>query len=170
MGTAIQRSSDERCKSKDCARGRRSRMRRRLLVWVCAMSCAMQGTAALCAGGDAQQSGTAAGSPCRVETVAYRGWQARQVSNRWVRLLFVPENGGRLIQVIFDDHPFLFVNPKFAGKHLSPSVSEWFNYGGDKVWVLPEGGQDERHWVVKSDALDDGAYTFSSCGRASVAR
>ncbi|MGA2366153.1 MAG: hypothetical protein ABSG12_11770 [Steroidobacteraceae bacterium] len=135
-------------------------MRRRLLTWICAMLYAMQGTAALCAGGDVQQPGTAAGIPCRVDTVAYHGWQVRQVSNRWVRLLFVPENGGRLIQVIFDDHPFLFVNPKFAGKHLSPSASEWFNYGGDKVWVLPEGGQDERHWVVKSDALDDGTYTF----------
>jgi hypothetical protein len=107
-----------------------------------------------------QQPGAAAGGRCRVEAMAYRGWQAQQVSNPWVKLLFVPENGGRLIQVIFDDHPFLFVNPKFAGKHLPPSSNEWFNYGGDKLWVLPEGEQDERHWAVKSDALDAGRFTF----------
>ena len=107
-----------------------------------------------------QQPGAAAGGRCRVEAIEYRGWQAQQVSNPWVKLLFVPENGGRLIQVIFDDHPFLFVNQKFAGKHLPTSTNEWFNYGGDKLWVLPEGEQDESHWAVKSDALDDGPFTF----------
>jgi len=69
------------------------------------------------------------------------GWQAQQVSNPWVKLIFVPQNGGRLMQVIFDGHPFLFVNPRYAG-NTSPSNSEWFNYGGDKLWVLPEGSQE----------------------------
>lgn len=32
-----------------------------------------------------------------------------------------------------------------------------FNYGGDKLWPLPEGTQDEQHWAGPlSDALDDG--------------
>jgi hypothetical protein len=30
----------------------------------------------------------------------------------------VPQNGGRLMQVTFAGHPFLFVNPKFTGKYL----------------------------------------------------
>src|SRR5437879_13840220 len=76
------------------------------------------------------------------------GWEAQQVSNPLVKLIFVPQNGGRLMQVIFDGHPFLFVNPRYAGKHFPPSNSEWFNYGGDKLWVLPEGSQDEQHWEI----------------------
>ena len=56
---------------------------------------------------------------CRVETVDYMGWQAQQVSNLWVKLIFVPQNGGRLMQVIFDGHPFLFVNPEY-GEISSP--------------------------------------------------
>src|SRR5947208_6061870 len=88
------------------------------------------------------------------------GWQAQQVSNPWVKLIFVPQNGGRLMQVIFDGHPFLFVNPRYAGKHFPPSNSEWFNYGGDKLWVLPEGSQDEQHWAGNSDLLDDGPFEF----------
>jgi hypothetical protein len=97
---------------------------------------------------------------CKVETVNYKGWQAQQVSNTWVKLIFVPQNGGRLMQVIFDEHPFLFVNPTYAGKYLPPSNTQWFNYGGDKLWVLPEGNDDEQHWVGNSDILDDSPFVF----------
>ncbi len=97
---------------------------------------------------------------CKVEAVSYKGWQAQQVSNPWVKLIFVPQNGGRLMQVVFDEHPFLFVNPAYAGKYLPPSSHEWFNYGGDKLWVLPEGDDDEQHWVGNSDVLDDSPYAF----------
>jgi len=57
---------------------------------------------------------------CRVEAVDYKGWRAEQVSNRWVQLIVVPQNGGRLMQVSFAGHPYLFINPKFAGKYLPP--------------------------------------------------
>ena len=97
---------------------------------------------------------------CRVEQINYQGWQAQQVSSAWVKLIFVPQNGGRLMQVIFDGHPFLFVNGRYAGKYLPPSRTEWFNYGGDKLWVLPEGTEDEQHWAGNSDLLDDAPYDF----------
>ena len=97
---------------------------------------------------------------CRIEPVDYKGWQAQQISNRWVQLIFVPQNGGRLIQVSFAGHSYLFVNPKLAGKYFPPSSSQWFNYGGDKLWLLPEGNNDEQHWAGNSDVLDDGPFTF----------
>ena len=97
---------------------------------------------------------------CRVEQINYQGWQAQQVSNAWIKLIFVPQSGGRLMQVIFDGHPFLFVNRKYSGKYLPPSKTEWFNYGGDKLWVLPEGTEDEQHWAGNSDLLDDAPYDF----------
>src|SRR5579864_6162313 len=97
---------------------------------------------------------------CRVDAVEYKGWHAQQLSNRWVQLIIVPQNGGRLMQVTFDGHPYLFVNPKFAGKYFPPSSNEWFNYGGDKLWLLPEGSNDEQHWLGNSDLLDDGPFSF----------
>jgi hypothetical protein len=97
---------------------------------------------------------------CRVESIDYRGWQAQQVSNRWVKLIFVPQNGGRLMQVSFDGHDYLFVNPKLAGKYFPPTEEQWFNYGGDKLWLLPEGDDDEQHWRGNSDLLDDGQFNF----------
>ncbi|MGA2344491.1 MAG: hypothetical protein ABSF93_00715 [Candidatus Sulfotelmatobacter sp.] len=107
-------------------------------------------------------------SSCRIEAANYKGWSAQQLSNRWIKLEVVPQNGGRLTQVIFAGHPFLFVNPEYEGKYLPPDPSRWFNYGGDKLWLLPEGNDDEQHWVGNSDLIDDGPYTFRkvSEGRA----
>jgi hypothetical protein len=101
-----------------------------------------------------------ANSPCHVEPTNYKGWEAQRLSNRWVQLIILPQNGGRLMQVIFGGHSYLFVNPKYEGKYFPPSQTQWFNYGGDKLWLLPEGNDDEQHWVGNSDLLDDGAYSF----------
>jgi len=103
---------------------------------------------------------SAVNSQCHVEPLDYRGWQALQVSNPWVQLIVVPQNGGRLMQVRFNGHSYLFVNPKLAGKYLLPAPEHWYNYGGDKLWLLPEGDQDEHHWRGNSDLLDDGPFSF----------
>ena len=112
-----------------------------------------------CAQAKGQTNPPASGG-CRVEALDYRGWQAQQLSNRWVQLVVVPQNGGRLMQVSFAGHPYLFVNPKYEGKYLPPTSGQWFNYGGDKLWLLPEGNKDEQHWVGDSDVLDDGPFYF----------
>jgi hypothetical protein len=103
---------------------------------------------------------SASSSGCRVEAAEYQGWRAQQISNRWVQLVVVPQNGGRLMQVTFAGHAYLFVNPKVAGQYLPPTPGRWFNYGGDKLWLLPEGNDDEQHWVGDSDVIDDGPFTF----------
>ncbi len=106
------------------------------------------------------QSKPANNADCRIQPVDYKGWQAQQISNRWVQLIVVPQNGGRLIQVTFAGHAYLFNNPKLAGKYFPPASNQWFNYGGDKIWLLPEGNDDEQHWAGNSDILDDGPFTF----------
>jgi hypothetical protein len=103
-----------------------------------------------------------ASSPCVVEPTQFHGWDAERMSNRWITLIIVPKLGGRLMQVTFGAHDYLFVNPLYLGKYFPPSQGaaqgKWFNYGGDKIWPLPEGSQDEQHWSGGSDVLDDGAY------------
>ena len=106
------------------------------------------------------QSNPPKGTGCQIAAGDYQGWHSQQISNRWVQLTVVPQNGGRLMQVNFAGHAYLFVNPKLAGKYFPPSSSQWFNYGGDKIWLLPEGNNDEQHWVGNSDILDDGPFTF----------
>lgn len=102
---------------------------------------------------------------CRVEEVAFEGWKAEQIANRWVEVAVVPQLGGRVMQVYFDGHPYLFVNAKYKGQYIPPVEAakgqKWINYGGDKIWPMPEGEQDEQHWPGPiSDALDDGEYKF----------
>jgi len=99
-------------------------------------------------------------SSCQVESIDYKGWKAQRVSNRWLQLVFVPQNGGRLMQVTFNRHDFLFVNPKLAGQSVPPDENHWVNYGGDKIWLLPEGDDDEQHWRGGSDLIDAGEFTF----------
>ncbi len=135
-------------------------MERLVLLFLC---CAMGITRAPAQNTSAQGKGSPkppASADCRVEAVDYKGWHAQQLSNRWVQLIVLPQNGGRLIQVTFAGHPYLFVNPQYQGKYLPPSSSQWFNYGGDKLWLLPEGNDDEQHWVGDSDLLDDGPFSF----------
>jgi hypothetical protein len=100
---------------------------------------------------------------CTIRETTFKGWQAEEVANSWVQLMIVPQLGGRLMQVTFNQHPYLFVNPKYEGKYISPeqAAGRWINYGGDKIWPLPEGNDDEQHWTGASTPLDDGAYKFS---------
>ena len=98
-----------------------------------------------------------------MENTDYSGWKAIQISNRWVTLTIVPQLGGRLMQVRFGGHEFLYVNEQLKGQYFPPEVSaeqkRWFNYGGDKIWPMPEGSNDEQHWPGAAGApLDSGAY------------
>lgn len=102
--------------------------------------------------------------PCEVRPSEFEGWKTEEMSNQWLRLIIVPQLGGRLMQVSFAGHTYLFVNPKYKGKYFPPSAANgnWFNYGGDKVWPLPEGREDEQHWPGPiSDELDDGEYRLN---------
>ena len=101
-----------------------------------------------------------------MQSTTFEGWKAEEVSNNWVRLTIVPQLGGRLMQVTFAGHAYLFVNSQYKGKYFPPAetakIGRWINYGGDKLWPLPEGQGDEQHWPGPiSDVLDDGEYKFS---------
>jgi hypothetical protein len=100
-------------------------------------------------------------TPCKVRSAIFQGWNALEMSNDWVRLDIVPQLGGRLMQVRFGDHTYLFVNSKYKGQYFPPSAAEnrhWFNYGGDKLWPLPE-GHGEGQWPgPASDLIDDGEF------------
>src|SRR5271170_7321335 len=78
----------------------------------------------------AKAESTQPASSCTIEATNYKGWSAQQISNHWLQLIIVPQNGGRLMQVIFAGHSYLFNNPKYEGKYLPPDPSKWFNYGG----------------------------------------
>lgn len=98
---------------------------------------------------------------CQVQATNYLGWKAEEMSNPWVKLEIVPQIGGRLIQVTFGGHDFLYVNPLLQGQVI-PLESKGHgdrNYGGDKIWPLPEGNRDEQHWSGGGN-LDGALFTL----------
>ena len=103
----------------------------------------------------------ASASGCQVRATNYLGWKAEELSNPWLKLEIVPQIGGRLIQVTFGGHDFLYVNPSVQGKVVSPETTgfEDRNYGGDKIWPMPEGNQDEEHWSGGGN-LDGAPFTL----------
>src|SRR5215470_11139690 len=119
--------------------------------------------------------GSAHARTCSVRPTTYHGWNAQEIRNQWVRLTLVPRLGGRLIQVAFGPHEYLFVNKQYQGKYMPPlaygAAPAWYNYGGDKIWPLPEGRNDAMHWPGPiADALDDGDYGFSILSRGAACR
>jgi hypothetical protein len=100
---------------------------------------------------------------CHIGNGEINGWKSVEMSNPWVKLEIVPQLGGRLMQVTFAGHDFLFVNSQLKGQTFGPEESaaqhKWFNYGGDKIWPMPEGNDDEVHWAGAEGAvLDSGAF------------
>ena len=98
-------------------------------------------------------------SGCRVLATTYEGWKAEELSNRWVKLEIVPQLGGGLSRLNFGGHDFLYVNPELKGKVIPLGTRGERNYGGDKIWPLPEGNQDEQHWAQGGD-LDGRPFTL----------
>lgn len=136
----------------------------------CTASQVVLRTLVVCCGLVVCALGSTKPSACRAEEVNFEGWRALRLSNDWVRVTIVPQLGGRLMQVEFGGHPYLFVNPEYKGKYLPPAEASksagWVNYGGDKLWPLPEGHGDDQHWPGPvSDALDDGEYESSNISR-----
>jgi hypothetical protein len=84
---------------------------------------------------------SAARSEVTVKQVTFEGWEgAYQLSNGTVEVVFVPQIG-RIMRYGFVGGPnALWVNPTMKGKttDLSRPVTEWNNYGGDKVWPSPQ--------------------------------
>jgi len=104
--------------------------------------------------------------PLRAEQTDFRGWNAYELANEFVRLVAVPDIGGRIMAYDLGPHPFFFVDPDLAGKLFTPaenqgdgSLAAWKNYGGDKTWPAPQGWQSDAEWHGPPDpVLDTGRY------------
>ena len=101
---------------------------------------------------------------CSHRRVNFEGWNAIELANGLLRVVVVPEIGGRIIQMFLGDQPFLYINPKLRGQVFSPEElgpdDEWKNYGGSKVWPAPQGWNSDADWHGPPDLiLDGGPFT-----------
>jgi len=71
----------------------------------------------------------------------YHGWEgAYRLSNGTVDLVFVPQIGRIMRYGYVGERNVLWENTALAGKTtmLKPPVTDWQNYGGDKLWPSPQ--------------------------------
>jgi hypothetical protein len=107
-------------------------------------------------------------SVCSVRRDPFRGWDACYLENAYVRLVAVPDIGGRIMAYDLGPYSFFFVAPDLAGKLFTPeenqgdgSLAAWKNYGGDKTWPAPQGWDNDQQWHGPPDpVLDTGRYTL----------
>lgn len=107
---------------------------------------------------------------CTVRRADFRGWDACYLENDLIRLVTVPDIGGRVMAYDLGSYPFLFVDPDLAGKLFSPeenqgdgSLGAWKNYGGSKTWPAPQGWDDDQQWHGPPDpVLDTGRYQLEA--------
>jgi len=104
---------------------------------------------------------------CKTYTGDFLGWNGIFLENELVKLVAVPDVGGRLMQYNLGQYPFLWVDKDLAGKLFSAeenqgdgSVAAWKNYGGDKTWPSPQGWDNDDQWHGPPDPiLDTGIFT-----------
>jgi hypothetical protein len=101
----------------------------------------------------------------------FQGWQAYEIGNELIRLIAVPDIGGRIMAYDLGAYPYLYVDRDLAGKLFSAeenqgdgSLAAWKNYGGDKTWPSPQGWSGAEEWAGPPDCiLDTGRYQLDSC-------
>ena len=60
----------------------------------------------------------------------------------------------------FGGHDLLYITRRSKVRYFlweSPETTS-HNYGGDKIWPMPEGNQDEQHWSGSYGNLDSGSF------------
>jgi hypothetical protein len=82
------------------------------------------------------------------------------IENKWLKLSVAPHFGGRLMQLEMGGFPFFFINPIL--KDFEPNATRlgengtWLNYGGEKIWVAPQGWNSSELWPGPPDPVLDG--------------
>ena len=103
--------------------------------------------------------------------INFYGWNAYEIGNDLIRLVAVPDIGGRIMAYDLGPYPYLYVDRDYAGKLFSAeenqgdgSLAAWKNYGGDKTWPSPQGWDNENQWAGPPDCiLDTGRYHLDDC-------
>lgn len=106
---------------------------------------------------------------CITRQADFRGWNACYLENGMIRLVAVPDIGGRIMAYDLGPYAYLFVDPTLAGEVFSieenqgdGSLAAWKNYGGDKTWPAPQGWDTDEQWHGPPDpVLDTGRYTLN---------
>lgn len=75
-----------------------------------------------------------------IQKINYKGWEnSYELSNPLVKLVVVPEIGGRIMEYSINGENVIWQNPKELGNVDHGHIGKaWHNYGGYKAWNAPQ--------------------------------
>ena len=73
----------------------------------------------------------------------WRGWNSLSIGTALLHARIVPELGGRTMEYQLGEHAFLWSNPQLHALPSQESCELWMKWGGDKVWLAPQGWEAE---------------------------
>ncbi|MDH3444078.1 MAG: DUF4380 domain-containing protein [Deltaproteobacteria bacterium] len=102
-----------------------------------------------------------------LRAIQHRGWDAWELSRDEVRLLLVPQVGGRIMGLEWRDQSLFFVHPELEGRvenlagvtdvRAKKKSMGFLYWGGDKTWLAPQSAWTDDAPFLD---LDSGAYEF----------
>lgn len=85
-----------------------------------------------------------------------------ELSRGALKVVVAPRLGGRIAEFSLCGRNLLFENPALAGvENDQPTPAwdgVWRNFGGEKVWVAPQGWDGKGQWAGPPDPVLDGGY------------
>jgi len=107
-------------------------------------------------------------SSLTLQEADYKNWQSWQIQKERLTLVLLPQLGGRLMQICWDEYELCFVNPSFYGQVTDtsqitdiPSHKQNMSFplpGGEKTWLAPQGNWSGGLPIFD---LDSGQYTLA---------
>ncbi len=102
-----------------------------------------------------------------IRQTKHSGRSVLEMSNDHVRVYVAPELGGRILQIEIENSTLLFENENLKGMANVQGTSRWNgnwqNFGGEKLWVAPQGWTSDDEWPGPPDpVIDGGSYKVSA--------
>jgi hypothetical protein len=106
--------------------------------------------------------------PAVIRSAPFKGWDAVWIERGPLRLILVPQVGGRIMSIFWHGRELAFVNPAYQGRvddiaaiadlHDYKRRAGFLLWGGEKTWLAP---QDRWTDAVPFVDLDSGAYELA---------
>ncbi|MBP3481800.1 MAG: hypothetical protein J6K28_00195 [Alistipes sp.] len=92
-----------------------------------------------------------------------------EMSNGLLTVYIAPELGGRILQIVIDGEELLFENENLKGMANVQGTARWTgtwqNFGGEKLWVAPQGWDSDDEWPgPPCPVIDGGSHKVSIDG------
>lgn len=99
-------------------------------------------------------------------------FQSAQLSNKYLKLNIAAKLGGRILQVYFNQEKLFWTNNNYKsllkkkkGKNKNDS---WLNWGGEKLWLAPQGWNGANEWDGPPNPIDNAEYRICQKSQSAI--